>query len=123
MAAERFVEGALKRCQPRRRYSLYAQKGPNTPQLEPVLCNPFYIGRLARLELRPLGVRCRRKKAPGWASRTNACLLRHLSRGRRRIGHGSTRRGASGSLADRSNFYIDIAHVERGCSQVPGCAH
>src|SRR6202171_970060 len=49
--AERFVEGALEALLERGvAISLYTRQWPNTrlQLIEPVLCNPFYIGRLWR---------------------------------------------------------------------------
>src|ERR1700730_10415497 len=104
----------------RRYFALYAAVAEHPPPahragaVQPVLYRPS----VARLELRPRGVRCRRKKGAGVGTVARApALLRHLSRGRR-IASGLARRASAlrigfQALADRVELLPSISARRR----------
>src|SRR6266478_4401454 len=110
--AERFVESALEALLERGvAISLYTRQWPNTrlQLIEPVLCNPFYIGRLWRDWSFARAVCGAVARAPA--------LLRHLSRGRRSAS-GLARRAAAPrigiqALADRVELLPSISGTRR----------
>src|SRR5437588_6783973 len=104
----------------RRDFVLYAAVAQHSPPayragaVQPVLYRPS----VARLELRPRRVRCRRKKGAGIGAVARApALLRHLSRGRRSASDLARRAAAPRigiqTLADRVELLPSISGPRR----------